>query len=182
MPPLQPPDQFFEAKATEYPFVSAPHGLAARLACGDLSAEEAMKFIANFGLHNDRSFRGILLDWILDYIRQALASRPLAAEVADAVEPMKHVLGIREGDFYNFRPLEIKAILCGQLDLILEDGVLEDHEELAQASLQRAFDLGYDQYLALTRPRYEIALQEIRAALLNAKPSEIPRLERQHLS
>ncbi len=182
MSPSHLPDDFFKAKALEYPIESAPHKLAVALVHGTLTADQRRQIIESYGHAEDPALQALLLDWVLDYVRLALSSKPLASDIADAVALLKHALGISEGAFYEMRPAEIKAILCEQLEQILDDGVLENHEELAQAALQRTFDLGYDQYLALTRPLYERALEDIRSGLADADGVNRLSLERRHLS
>jgi hypothetical protein len=174
--------QFFARKSLEYPVGTAPRQLAEALSIDGLTPDVRRGILERHGFENNSDLLKITLDWLLEYVRDILAASPLDADVADEIAPIKHALAIREGEFFAYRAAEVKGILLEQLELVLEDGILDDREELAQSVLQRAFDLGYDHYLRLTRPRYEIALDEARLALERAHPDDLPRLERRLLT
>lgn len=173
---------FFEAKAYAYPTNTAPNEIAKLLSADELTPYGCAPIIQKYGLERDGGLNRIFLDWIIEFVQSALTSRPNVTEDAKALEVVKHSLRIREGDFASLRPIEVKAILCEQLVGILEDGLLEEHEELAQLELQRIFSLGYDHYLALTRPLYDAAIAVLRAAIERASPTDMPALSKRLLS
>jgi hypothetical protein len=173
---------FFTAKAVGYPTVSAPYEIATLLALGELTAEHRASIVSKYGLEGDPRLQAIFLDWVIELVQVLLTQGAFSSEYALALRPVKASLGIREGDFLSMRPMEIKAVLCEQLTGLLEDGVLEEHEELAQSDLQSAFDLGYDQYLGLTRPLYEVAIGDLILRLKQALPEDAARLQRRLLN
>ncbi len=168
--------QFFEAKAFEYAPASAPREICGALVKGALTGDDLKLILAKYGLTRDRLMHCVFLDWIIEYVRQALAHGAFATDFVDDVHALKAVLGIGSGDFYALRAAEIKALLCDQLELVLEDGTLTEHEELGQLALQGAFDLSRDKYLALTSRLYERAVIDMRMAMAWALPPELPAL------
>jgi hypothetical protein len=68
---------------------------------------------------------------------------------------LKKIFEVEEGEFLRHRPVELATLLGAQLDMILEDSVIDPSEDVYQVALQEAFDLGYDQYLALCRRALE---------------------------
>jgi hypothetical protein len=175
-------NRFFQAKALEYPDGSASREIADLLGRGALTPEHRVAIVSNHGLERAPRLQGIFLDWVIELVQGLLAQGAFSSEYALALGPVKASLGIKEGNFLSMRPMEIKAVLCEQLTGILEDGVLEEHEELAQSDLQSAFDLGYDQYLGLTRPLYEAAIGDLSLRLEQVSSKDAARLQRRLLS
>jgi hypothetical protein len=169
---------YFEAKALEYAAMSAPREIANLLVKGELTPERRAEVVNAHGLEKDPALHAIFLEWVIEFVQRMLAAGPVSVQDAQSLGPLKGCLGIREGDFIELRPIEVKTILCDQLASILEDGLLEEHEELAQLALQNAFDLGYDQYLGLTRPLYEAAMVDLRKARDKAPDQDLEGLYR----
>jgi hypothetical protein len=115
------------------------------------------------GVRGEKWFTLQVIDLSLGFIEQALKDGPLtSSELAD-IRALNAFLQITDGQFLQHRPGEVAAILCAQLERILEDEEISDEEELFQVDLQAAFGLGYDDYLALTRRAFERAHLDLTA-------------------
>lgn len=110
-----------------------------------------------------------MLDLVLDYVGTIAERGRISFDAAKDVEMLKVDFEIREGDFFVHRPVEVAVILSHQLDRILEDLQIDNAEDLYQVELQKAFDLGYDQYLQLTRPAFERMLLTSQLAVAEAE-------------
>lgn len=138
---------------------SGPIGdIAARLAEGTLTREHVG---AVLGVRPAAWILPTLLDLPLHYVRTVLQDHVLSAAEQDTVRDLKLLLRIREGDFLEHRRAEVAVLLAQQLDRMLEDEHIDDAEALQQVELQRAFDLGYDEYLALTRTAVDDSVERL---------------------
>lgn len=81
--------------------------------------------------------------------------RHRAPEERQAIRRLKVGLGIEEGAFYARRRAEVRDVLTSQVRHLLIDESVDYSEALYQVELQRLFDLGYDQYLELTRDEFK---------------------------
>ena len=72
---------------------------------------------------------------------------------------LKRFFKIKEGDFYQYRIKEIKAIITQQLESMYSDGIVDSAEALNKANLQGLFDLSYDQFLQFTEEGIKQALK-----------------------
>lgn len=134
------------------------------LATGDLSDESFESIVTSHGVRREPWFRGQLLDLVLGYIQAVLdAHLRLLREHQAEVARLRRHLSIKDGEFMERRPAEIAAILNGQLERILDDGIIDGEEELRQVELQTAFGIGYDDYLAVSRRAIENAYSELQA-------------------
>lgn len=119
-------------------------------------------------------FRKAVLDLILDCVTTLLEDRPLSEADLAIIREIKRRLHIREGDFFKYRPVEIAALLCAELEKILEDLTIDTKEDLYQVELQAVFDLSYDQYLRLTRRAFEEAHETLETQLRVAQQTRDP--------
>jgi hypothetical protein len=71
----------------------------------------------------------------------------------------------------RWRPVELAALLSGQLEAILEDNIIDPAENEYQAALQDALDLGFDQYMALCRRAFENASLRFHDAIRREPPA-----------
>jgi hypothetical protein len=85
-----------------------------------------------------------LLDVLLFFIEQCLDDHSLSDDEQIALDHLKRLFRVREGDFYTLRRDAIADMFRGEISRILEDGKVDRLEALHQVSLQRAFDLSYD--------------------------------------
>ena len=105
--------------------------------------------------------RDDLLDLTLYYIRLALADHELTDEEMDTTRTLKRLFKIQEGDLANHRTEEVAELLSVQIKRVLADRAVDPDEALHKARLQEVFDLGYDQFVELTKPLIEEAIAEI---------------------
>jgi len=135
------------------------------LASGELDASATDAICHKHDVSREPWFRRQLLDLVLGYVAAALENGPLTAEHQANVRALRRCLRMADGEFAELRSSEVAALLGEQLDRILEDGQVDDAEELYQVELQAAFGLSYDQYLALTRAVIERAYAALRMQL-----------------
>ncbi len=146
--------------------------IVVELADGGLTAHRRHDLLAEAGVLRDVSFRKDELDLLLSFVTGALSSGTLTDAHQEAFAHLKRLFRIREGEFLQHRAVELATLLGSQLELILEDDVLDPAEDAYQVALQAAFDLGYDQYLALVRRSLERADLRLRAAIAREQDPE----------
>jgi hypothetical protein len=88
-----------------------------------------------------------LLDLILSYIKLVLKDNVLTSEEENNVRLLKLLFSIEEGDFLKYHSTQIAEILKIELLMLYRDKFIDDKEALKKGSLQRLFDLSYDQFL-----------------------------------
>ncbi|MDB4950728.1 MAG: hypothetical protein JWM27_3377 [Gemmatimonadetes bacterium] len=130
-------------------------GIAQQLADGALDAQQMDAIVARDGTQNALWFRKDLLDLILYYTRHSTERASFSSRQEAAVKWLKAVFRVQEGEFFIHRPAELSDLLNTQMDRMLHDYEIDELEDLQQVVLQRAFDLSYDQYLALNRVTLE---------------------------
>lgn len=153
-----------------------------RLADGTLSPSIHSEILKGEAVLRDPHFRAAELDLVLGYIQDRADRGPLSADDFESLRAIKTALEVREGELLKHRRIEIAYLLGDQLETILEDGVIDKPEELYQVELQDAFDLGYDQYLALIGPRVEQAVSRHQDDLRLATSSDEQKKLRKNLS
>lgn len=143
--------------------------VASALAQRQLGSGVIPGILRTYGDAHEIWFRKQLLDLVLDFIEAAVTDGAISEKITQDIRSLKEDLGIREGEFFKYRPAEVAAILGQQLDYILEDLQIDTAEDLYQVELQDVFDLSYDQYLQLTRSAFERALETLREAIHRAE-------------
>lgn len=93
-----------------------------------------------------------LVDVVLYCVRLALADHDLSESELENIRYLKRLFRIKEGDIQELQPEEVAELLTGQMTVILADKNVDPAEQLEKVRLQEAFDLGYDQFLEITRP------------------------------
>ena len=119
----------------------------------DRRAWEAL--LDDTGTRREAWFRAQILDLVLGFVTACLDSGPLTDAQIEATRELKRFLDVQPGEFMSVRRAEIAAVLTEQMDIILEDGQIDSSEDLYQVELQSLFDIGYDDYIALTRRAIE---------------------------
>ena len=113
------------------------------------------------GVQDLNPFKGALLDLVLYYVRFALNDHALSETEIDTVRQLKRFLRIEDGDFWLYRREQVRDAVELEIARILVDGRIDRAEELHQVEVQALFDLGYDQYLALTKEVVAGAVEEL---------------------
>ena len=132
--------------------LDSPVGAIAELVAKNELARDAVdRVLAEYNVTVSGTFRDGLLDLILDTVRISLQDHRLTAPEQQFFRELKGYLRIPEGAFYKHRRGEIADLLSAQVTRMIDDGLVDLDESLLQVELQRLFDLGYDQYLELTR-------------------------------
>lgn len=150
--------QIFQTYLQEHGEAGPIGGLAAHLADGSLSRKTADAIL---GSRPPAWLKPALLDLILFYLGRVLADHRLSSDEQFTIRELKLLFRVSEGEFVDSRRAEVAALLSEQLERMLHDDHFDDSEALQQVELQRAFDLSYDQYLALTRPAVEAAVERL---------------------
>lgn len=110
-------------------------------------------------------------DFVIHYIEGALEDHHLSAQEQHTIRTLKHFFHLEEGDLLRLHRQAVAGLLRAEMGLMLQDRVVTDPEAAHQADLQRALDLGYDQYLDLI----EDSLRPIVDGLLEqVKPDRFP--------
>jgi hypothetical protein len=125
--------------------------VTALLAAGQTSSTAYLELVEQHGVAREGWFQKDRLDLVIGFVRSILELGPLNPEHQRDVSRLKEFLRIAEGELASERPAEIASLLQEQLEIILADREINEQEDLYQVELQRAFDLGYDQYLLLIR-------------------------------
>jgi hypothetical protein len=89
-----------------------------------------------------------LLDVLIVYINLILQDHLITQKEINNVQFFKMIFKIKEGDFFKYRYDEIDEILNKQfIRIYRNDNKIDENESLHQVSLQKLFDLSYDQFL-----------------------------------
>lgn len=166
MPVVIPDDSHIQVYFTERLTDTNPAGwvrdVVSLASEGNLDPISFQDAITQHGLAKEQGLRKTALDLILDFITWSLERGAMTSGVLKEVDELKRFMDVREGEFFAFRPVEVATLLTSQLDGILQDLSIDRAEDLYQVELQAAFDLGYDQYFALTRRAFEAAMEDWR--------------------
>lgn len=87
-----------------------------------------------------------LLDLLIVYINLILNDHTITENEKNNVRLLKIYFKIREGDFYNYRYVEVEDILHRQFERLYLDNKISTQESIHNVELQQIFDLGYDQF------------------------------------
>jgi hypothetical protein len=87
-----------------------------------------------------------LLDVLIEYSNIVLRDNVLSETEKTNFEFLKLYFGIKEGDFYKNKRLEIKNILNKQFEKLYDDNFITHLEAEHNFILQEMFDLNYDQF------------------------------------
>jgi hypothetical protein len=154
--------------------------VTALLAAGQTSPTSYLEVVERHGVARELWFQKDRLDLVIGFVRSILELGPLNTEHQRDVIQLKEFLHVAEGELASERPAEIASLLQEQLEIILADREINEEEDLYQVELQRAFDLGYDQYLLLIRTVLEKVWADLSAiAVGNAVSPEAVRIRKQ---
>lgn len=127
-------------------------GLANLAADGELDRAGLDDLLAQLKIDEIGDRKVELLDLLFYYIRLALADHELTSEEMATVRNLKRLFRIEEGDFMAHGPEEVGELLAVQMGRILADERVDSSEAVHKVRLQEVFDLGYDDFISLTRP------------------------------
>lgn len=133
----------------------------AELAAGDLSRQGLSHLCKRLAIADLAERKAELLDLLLYYVRDALADGELTDQEFATLRDLKRLFRIEEGDFHDECGEEVGELLAVELRRIPADREVDQAEALHKVKLQDAFDLGYDQFLELTRPAVEQVVAEL---------------------
>jgi len=131
---------------------------------------EFTEIVRQHGCAADDWFRDAMLDLVLAYATERLTGGPPKLPDVSDLRLLQMALRIEEGEFFERRPAEISSLIQAQFDSILQDGVIDDAEDLYVVELQAAFGLSYDQLMTLARPAVERAVLTLRTGIGIADP------------
>lgn len=120
-------------------------GLVFNNSLDEKNLEEILK---NYKIKNLGDIKEELLDLLIVYINMILNDGVITEKELQNAQYLKLIFGIQEGDFYKFRFDEIEDILSRQFFwMYRNDNKIDKTEALYRVSLQKLFNLGYDQFL-----------------------------------
>ena len=93
-----------------------------------------------------------MVDLVLYFLRWCLDDHKITAAEIEALNELRILLDIQDGDLYGERKVVIRELLERQIDWMEADFRISYAEELYLVDIQRIFDLSYDQLLELSRP------------------------------
>jgi hypothetical protein len=163
--------RFVEARLSDIAVSGWMRTLLATLGQPDGNRQTLEQILDLHGLSQNEAVRKEIIDLVLQFVEESLRQGGLTDSLIAEIKEMKLFLDVREGEFFNYRPVEISEILIKQLNAILDDFIIDRREDLYQVELQAAFDLGYDQYFALTRRAFEEAVELWDAQIRQAQAS-----------
>ena len=118
----------------------------------DFKLERLVAAEIEFGKDYRQRHLDEMLDFLLYFLGECLKDHKITGGEIAALEELRALLDIQDGDLYNKRKDEIRKLLASQIDWMEDDFRITRTEELYLVDLQRIFDLSYDQLLELTRP------------------------------
>ena len=100
---------------------------------------------------SDHEMRTEAANFILHAVRRSIQDHVLCESEADAIEELKYVFGLDEGDLPSLQPAQTRDFMSSEIGAMVADGAIDDAESLRKSGLQRALGLGYDQFLFLAQ-------------------------------
>lgn len=102
--------------------------------------------LSKFSIKNTGDIKNELLDILIEYANIVLRDHVLSEVEKINFEFLKLYFGIKEGDFYKNKRLEIKGILNKQFEKLYDDNLITHAEAEHNYVLQEMFDLNYDEF------------------------------------
>lgn len=130
-------------------------GIAALADDQNLTRASLDALCAELGLSDLAQAKEELLDLVLYYIRVALADHHLTDEELGTIRDLKRLFRIEEGDFLNRRRDDVSELVMAEMNNVLADRQVDHAEAVHKVRLQEALDLGYDDFLEVSRPAVE---------------------------
>ncbi|MCL7714441.1 hypothetical protein [Stenotrophomonas mori] len=115
---------------------------------------------------------------IVHCIASALDDHRISPTEMDSISALKRIYAIEEGDLLALQKAAIHDLLSQEMQRILADEQVDRAEALLQSDLQRALDLGYDDYLRLTRSSLRPVVERLLAAARESTPGQQRRILR----
>lgn len=152
--------------------------VVALLAEGSLTRERFDDIVSQSSTIESRQFRDGLLDILLHGLRTAVRDHCITQDEMLFVRQLTSIFGIREGELFERRRVEISHILEAEFLRMLDDERVDSFELAYQDALQRLFGLGYDQFHDVVRQAYTpIVDRAILAATTDGAASRTQRAE-----
>jgi len=112
----------------------------------NLNRKNIQIILSKFSIKNIGVIKNELLDVLIEYSNIVLRDNVLSEIEKINFEFLKLYFGIKEGDFYKNKRLEIKEILIKQFERLYDDNLITHSESEHNFILQEMFDLNYDQF------------------------------------
>jgi len=88
-------------------------------------------------------------------VRDAVQDHALSEREVRELRHVARALRIEEGDLLEHRQDEVAALLCQELERLLEDRAIDPSEAVHKVKLQEVLGLSYDEFLVLTAPEVD---------------------------
>ena len=115
---------------------------------GTLDKHNLDEVLKRYNIKKVEDIKEELLDVLIIYINLILQDHIITEKELDNVQFLKMIFNIKEGDFFKYRYEEIDEILNKQFVRIYRnDNKIDEAESFHKVSLQKLFNLSYDQFL-----------------------------------
>lgn len=137
----------------------------------NLSRNTFDSMLEDEGLTGAPNLKESLLDLILYYAERCIQDHELSDEEQQNIWILCTIFRVEDGDFVKFRERAVQNIITTQISWILKDRFVSNSEELLQSNIQRAFGLGYDQYVNFAKPIIKTHIKELEEMYSNSQSS-----------
>lgn len=119
--------------------------------------------------------RKLAAGFVLHYVSLALTDHSLSPDEQTLIRQLKRHFSLEEGDLPRLQRHAVAMLLQNEMSVILRDATVDGAEQIHQVDLQKALDLGYDQFLELIEPSIKPIVESL-LAQLRANPFPNPGL------
>lgn len=106
--------------------------------------------------------------FVIHYVDAVLDDHRIDEGEKKIISSLKYLFRIEEGDLLQMHASEIRRLLTMEMERILSDEQVTEPEAVHQSDLQRALDLGYDDYLHLVRESIRPLVDRLMLAARNS--------------
>lgn len=99
--------------------------------------------------------------FLLFAIRHAVADHALSDDEVSTLRHLARVLRVQEGDLLTLHGEEVSRLLSQEFERLLEDRTIDPVEAVHKVKLQELLGVGYDEFVALTRPVIENVIVDL---------------------
>ena len=132
------------------------------------------RVFSDYGVRHQDWFRKDLSNLLIGIVEAILQDGPITATDQLQLDQLKECLSLRSGDLAKYEPHAVATLLDSQVEMLLEDSEIDPSEDLYQVELQRALDLGYDEYLAFVWPVMDRVMNRLMSDLARVQEMDGP--------
>jgi hypothetical protein len=152
--------QVFETISKSDNFKEYIQKIALLVVDNQLTRGSVQKLLTQFNIDGVKSVKNDLLDLLFAYVNAILEDNIITDKEKRNFSFLKLYFGIEEGDFYNYKLVELKAVLHKQFEKLYADNSISQEEAVYNVNLQEMFDLSYGQFDKLKEDDIKKALNK----------------------